>query len=365
MNSVIFSSCIVTEDKLWFVTQDPYFMNMDIYTQECEFVEVQNIENISFGQVFNSMLVNGREIFWVERDGKHLVRYSIEEKVCKFYDLPPVEYKNWLCFWGIALFQSKIYIFSRHTPVIIIFDIVDESYLVEDSFYLELKGQMPAGMVVDNDVVYFFGDDGESIVKFFLNDASYSIEKLPKRLINIISASMSGECVYFLCERGICVWNIVSNEFEKEYGFDNNDRAFSRIAISKEKIFLLPEREGEILVINRKTGEYKELNDRPDDFRFSIHQWANYEEYFENEEYIWYAIRSANYYLRIDKINSKAEWFKPLPPSDEEHWRYCLKIRKTFYSEGEIDLPLFLKYDFHQDDKPAGQNIGQQIWEKL
>ena len=111
--------------------------------------------------------------------------------------------------------------------------------------------------------------------------------------------------------------------------------------------------------------EFEDIDNYPDDFRYNELSWSRYHGSCENERYIWYANRSANYILRLDKKNDLAEWIKPEAPSLKEESEYYVKSGKTMFREQETDIRILFEDMGKQYDSAAKTTIGSDIWRKL
>lgn len=135
MNNILFYTCAVVGNKMWFVSMDSYFMNIDINTKRTAFIRPKDMGQAVIKLVTYRMLVNSDNLYWLEYDAQRLVKYSVIENTCKFYEMPPIDCKGDECFAGIALYNQKIYMFPRYTPCLIIFDIINEKFIVRDDLY--------------------------------------------------------------------------------------------------------------------------------------------------------------------------------------------------------------------------------------
>jgi len=139
MKGICFDSCILVENKLWFVTHNQLFMFYDIVDNQINLIEPSTDETFFFKNVLDSMLCFEGHIFWVEQDGKRLLQYCIKSNEIYTYVMPDVDYIDWTCFSGVYLIGAAIYFIPRYTQDLIIFDIVSKKFSVKGDFFSKFK----------------------------------------------------------------------------------------------------------------------------------------------------------------------------------------------------------------------------------
>ena len=58
--NVNFFNCILIDSKLWFVSVEGYFMNIDINTKEAKYVELERIKGWTRHSVIDNMFENSK-----------------------------------------------------------------------------------------------------------------------------------------------------------------------------------------------------------------------------------------------------------------------------------------------------------------
>ncbi len=382
MNNILFYTCAVVGNKMWFVSRDSYFMNIDINTKRTAFIRPKDMGQAVIKLVTYRMLVDSDNLYWLEYDAQRLVKYSVIENTCKFYEMPSVDCKGDECFAGIALYNQKIYMFPRYTPCLIIFDIINEKFIVRNDLYrilnkppLQKEKEFLFRSHQLDDTIFFLRRENidaciNTVIKYQLRNGNYEIFALSKEIENPVNLCYGENYLYILCaDTSLYRIDVYDNITEKIYVSENADESFLSIALTKRSLYLLPSKSENIKIIDLNTLHAKNFDKYPADFRYEVKNYSKYHGYYENERYIFYGNRSANYILRIDKERDLLEWLKPQLPTQEEELDYYLKTQNDIVcDESRLGMQMIfesVRQKREQEVNGINALVGTDIWKKI
>lgn len=382
MDDILFYTCTIAEGKIWFVSIYGDFMNMDIKTKKMSFVLPKNMGGAFMKAVTDKMLVNGDAIYWLEYDAQHLVRYSVAGNTCKFYEMPVIDCKGEECFAGIAMYNQKIYMFPRYTPYLVIFDTVNEKFIVQDDLYQTLNTELFQRETEFlfrsyqlGDALFFLRRKNKNayrntIIKYSLDSRNYETFVLSEEIENPVNICRGEDYLYILCaDTSLYRIDECHNKTERIYASENVGESFLGISLMKQSLYLLPSRSENIKIIDLDTLNVKNFDNYPIDFKYMAKCGSKYYGYNEDEKYIYYGNRSANYILKMDKELDLIEWIKPQLPTKEEAIAYYLKTRNEIVvDESRFGLQMIfgsIKRKQGREDNKICVWAGMNIWKKI
>lgn len=335
--STNFHSCVIYGEKMWFVSTQGILMKYDCVNCHTDIVVPENVHEICFGQIIDSMVIFEDKIYFIEQDGSMLYEYDIVSNMCNSYQAPQVKMINWACYAGLYLYGDKIYLFTKDTMDIYCFDIRNKNFELIKSKY---DKSVSCSMQKEH-IAYLVCD--KSIFCFNMKKRVFEEEYLfDNGEINSITSYQ--DYLYLLTkENQVISWNMKTGE--KTILSDKNKEKdkFGSIFSTKNKLYLLPSLGNEIKIIDKLTNKISK-GEEPEDLEYKEIGWAKYWNYFETEDYAYFANRVANYMLRINKKKEDMEWLKMLVPSgDETSYHKGRMYRNGFLLEENISLSDFLK----------------------
>jgi len=371
---VNFSNCILYNNKLWFVSTDGYFMNMDVETKKTIYIRLKNLNSWKKHPVTDNMFADRASIYWVDQFGKYIHEYDIDQNEYYEYQLPPVEMIEWQCYAGIYLYNEKLFLFPRIGLTRIEFDLQEKKYVVypwncsDEDFKVNKKEDIQLWCSVQsNNWLYLFERNRNKVIRMNFENLSYEYIDIPHELSNIQHIVFKNNVFYILSVTGnLYTWDGCSKQVEEVYDCNDKELSFARIAITEHKVFLLPDLSEKIWIIDLENHEIKVQDQYPADLEYNESGWSKYFGYTEDKQYIWFANRTANYVLRINKYTEIIEWIKVVPPKIEDEWKVHLETGRMIFTEEQNYLRLFISLENSKTEK--GQNkesLGECIWNTI
>lgn len=373
-NNVNFNSCILNENKLWFVSLEGYFMNIDVDTKKASYIKLKNLNSWKNHPVIDNMFVYETSIYWVDQFGKNIYEYDTKQNEYYCYQLPLVEMIEWQCFAGVYLYSGKLFLFPRGDLFRIEFDLEKKKYMTyqwerlcvdysishEDSLQLWCSIQY-------NNWVYLFEKSRNRAIRMNFENFKYEYIDIPYELSNIQHIVLSNNVFYILSTNGnLYTWDGSSEHVSKIYNCHDVDLSFSRIAVTENKVFLLPGLSKKILVVNLQNYGIMEHDEYPEDFEYQEREWSKYFGFAEDQQNIWFANRTANYILHISKCTESIEWIRIIPPEAQEKWNVYMETEKMILTENEKELALFIELECGKKKKEQNRKRwGEYIWNTI
>lgn len=349
-------------------------MNMDINTNQVSYAVIEGLEKIRLKGVIDNMMVDGSDIYWLEYDGQRLVKYSVVAQKCEFYDMPSVEMKSDECFAAVFMYNKKIYAFPRHTPYLIVFDITKKQFTKYDEVYKKNEIGFPKECEAffwrstqSGNMVFLLCRQENKVIEYCLDNGNIKVYLLPEKVKKPANIIYGVDSFYLSCaDSSIYILDKNFNNAEKIYMPKSEKESFLDMSLTKHNLFFLPSLSEEIIIIDLKSLNVSYLDNYPDDFKYNGIQWSKYYKSCQCEKYIWYANRSANYILRIDKERELAEWIKMKMPSlKEEANYYFLKAGDGILYENEKNVEILFENIERKSNRNSDICIGNNIWQVL
>ena len=345
MRKLNFNSCVYHDGLLWFVTQEGFFMKMDVVTLKTSYVPLE-----PFGKrlpcVIDRMMIIQEKIYWINQFGTEVVEYDMKHNDLKEYYMPKMEVQDWACVAAVATSENKILIYSRHAPGLITFDLLRKTFEVTNQLYEELSKTI---IIQDNDYWYTSTEKNKELYLFRKNDSyvgkiqmaegEQGILRFDCDILGVRQGVWKDDKLYTLCQTGtVYEWDENLRLKRIIYDCGNNKNDFSRIIVLDDKMFMLPICSKKILEINLNNLEINAYSDFPEDLLYENNDWCRYTGYDENLESVWFANRSGNYILKIDKIKQKIVWERFLLPDSEGEASFFSKQGIFTFTESDVDI---------------------------
>lgn len=218
--------------------------------------------------------------------------------------------------------------------------------------------------------MWLFQRSGELVVEYDLESDTWREFELSIRIRECVHVTVYAGYMYILSAEGkIYRWNRKDNIAEEIADCRSTSRmdfVFSRIAVTDKGIFLLPLYGEEIFYIDLKTKNVKKYDSYPEDFRYCELSWSKYYGYCEDDNQYYFAMRSANYILTINKRDGIEKWVKAKLSSYEEYKKVYFSYNRKLLCETEYSIEDILSYMKKEYvEKQCRKNIskGEKIWD--
>lgn len=354
---------------------------------ELEMKKIFFIKNIEGYQSFitQDIFSVGDDIVSLELNGKRVLRYNSAQKKCCYFDIN-CHKKDWDNYAAFAAWGNFVYIFPKYISRFTIFDIktgeIKESpilYTEEDCLNDNVNDEESAyfdcGCQV-GDEVWLFRKKDNALIEFDMKSGTWETYKLPIKIQNCIHICEYNEKLYILSSEGnVYIWGINTHclEWFGDYGSGENIYDFSRAVVTDKNIYLLPSLGEKVISIDLKTKKSEIYQNYPQDFQYCGDKaWSKYHGYCEDDSNYYFAMRSANYMLMINKSSGTVCWIKLELDTSENYidiYNYYNDDRKNIFQESYVSLEDLLsymsskdKFDFQDEDI---LHFGLQTWEEV
>jgi len=366
--NILFSTCALVDDKIYsFTNCENLPIIMELSSKKIIFLD--NLINYK-PFIVDGMICDRKDIFVFSLDGKRLMKFNVYERTCQYYDIDCHE-KDWGNYAAFARYGKYLYIFPKYKDMLVRVDV--ELGVVTQGKYVKLNQKekvfFSCGYQAGS-IVWLLHMQGDLIVAYNLEQDNWQKYKLPIKINDGVHIVEHNNMLYILSSEGnIYCWNILENSirnFADCSKWGNGINEFSKIVITDKIIYLLPAL-GENILIMSLDGKIDLYHSYPKNFQYyGPEGWYKYYGYCENEDYYFFAMRTATFILRIGKRDGKVQWITPKLPLYKEYIKVCMWYRGIL-QERETCLNKFficINSDFTSflNHKYAA---GNQIWEKL
>ena len=161
--------------------------------------------------------------------------------------------------------------FPRYTPCLIIFDIINEKFIVRDDLYrilnkppLQKEKEFLFRSHQLDDTIFFLRRENidaciNTVIKYQLRNGNYETFALSKEIENPVNVCYGENYLYILCaDTSLYRIDAYNNRIEKIYVSENADESFLGIALTKWSLYLLPSRSENIKRIDLNTLHAKD-----------------------------------------------------------------------------------------------------------
>lgn len=343
MNNIKMQSCVILENRIWFVTVDNRFMWMDLSTGETHYVMPKG--NRMFKNVIDPMFIFGRQIYWADQDGKRLLSYNLDSRICKAYELNYIKVKSYVAFSLITKWQDTIIFVPKYSDMILIFNTQEESFTEKCGIFKEYlvgdKGYVEHAFVIDKYIFIFFIENHIALRYSMDTGETCSIDRngLEKE---ILSSYWCGNrnVLYVLDSEGDVL--VVNRNFELIRNFSstgNRLEGYSCLFVVGTHLIILPSTAKEIISINLENQDRKVIN-IPTDMAYENKNWGKYIGYTESGNLILVPNRVSNYICCFNKNEWDICWIKPSAPGNKEEARYMTYAGIDVFEDDNLGLLL-------------------------
>lgn len=378
----LFPTCALVQGKLFSVTsfkRNPILG--DLHTGKITLL--RDLVNYDSTFAVDNMVCLGDNVFVLELNGKRLMKYNVIEKKCTYININ-CDKKGWGNFATIGCEGKSLYIFPIYTDGLIKVDLKTSKVKKEKALYSRMQDYKINRKAQEEftyfwrgcqfgNIVWLFPRKGNLVIAYDMETDTWQEYELSIAIENCEHVIEYTDKLYILSSKGkIYRWGMKDELVEEIADCSNSETdstTFSRIAVTNKRIFLFPALGKDIFFIDLNTGKINKYSDYPADFRYCGPEgWSKYYGYCEDEEYYYFAMRSTNYILTLNKREGKVEWLKPKLPSYEEYVSNYIKNNKSTLREAECDMESVVSYlkgysiEYQSKEKFW---IGSQIWEQM
>lgn len=331
----------------------------------------------------DSMLNTKDTIFALELNGKRLMKWSIKDKKCRYFNID-CDRADWGNYAAFSCYGKYLYIFPTYADGIVKIDLEEERVEKDKSLYQKIRAYQTSKNQREEDtyvwrgcqaknVVWLFQKQGRLAVAYDMITDTWKEYELSVEMKDCEHVVHYMDKLYLLSATGkVYCWDRVDESIEEIANCSSkniNNIEFARIAVTDKRIFVLPALGNEIYCIDANTRQVEKYNSYPKDFRYCAPEmWGKYYGYCEDDEHYYFAMRSMNYILVLDKRDGEEKWIKPKLPFYEGFCSKFMKYHKYMFTETEFGLESILTYlqknslDNQSKDWPV---VGKKVWEQL
>lgn len=376
----LFSTCTLVHGKLFSFTSFKCIPLIgDLHTGKV--ILLNDLENHDpvFGA--DDMLSFEDNIFILELSGKRLMKFNTKERNCNYINID-CNSKDWGNFAAFAQHGKSLYIFPIYTDGFLKIDIESGRMQKKKKLYSvinECKGDKKPREEVTyfwqgcqvGSKVWLFQRSSALVVAYDMESDTwkkYDISVNFKDCIHVMSYAGS---IYILSAEGkIYRWNM-TNESAKEVvdcrSYNTICPVYSRIAVTDKGLFLLPALGKDIFFIDLNTKQINKYVSYPENFQYCGPEiWSKYYGYCEDDDWYYFAMRSANYILTINKRSGIEKWIKMELPSYEEYKKAYFNYNKKILFEEEWSLEDIISYtkkNFLGTQCRKYVSEGEKVWD--
>lgn len=378
--NILFSTCVLIDNRIYAFTQCGYFpVKINLSNKDMSY-----IDGLEGYQPFiaDEMLSDGENIYVLELNGERLLKWNLLTKKCDYFIIKcgKMEWGNCAAF---VYYKENIFIFPKYRDSIIKIDVRTGELEKRKKLYTEIKSNVSddgkkefiyfnCGCSKKN-LIWLFREQNNQLVVYDLDKDNWKKYTLSLNVEHCVHIAEHSGNIYFLNSRGkIYCWDMKNDVMKLLADCVDNRKIydeFGRMAVTDKKIYLLPAQGENIICISTITGEKMIYQHYPKQFRYSIpNDWSKYYGYSEDEKYFYFAMRSANFILGIDKERGEIFWIKPNNLLQRDGWNICKKYYKNIVFEGICSVKKMLE-DLNRntsgDEQGRSTLKGRIIWEQM
>ena len=363
MKELVFYNCIINERNIHFFDDKGLPGIIDLDTNRMRYMP--GITNFRC-QPWDMSIFHQGKIYAVSVSGKDLMVYDLDKAKCEYFFLGCDE-NPWGNFISIFAKNQEVFIFPTSKRAIRVFNIEKKEIKIINNCEIE-NTDYSCSCNID-DEIWLVPRNGKQILVFNMVTKVFNSMESDLEIKNCVHAIHRKGKIYILNKfGGIYVWDIKGKKmdcFLAEQGQEKS--AYGRIIYAGKRFILLPSLADNIQIIDMDKKEKTIYRDYPKDFGYSTRKWSKYYGYCEDENYIYFAMRSANYILKIDKNTGNIDWVKPIL-SEKEKYQCIVSYSVMLISEQQLSLDELLKNVKKRQGYVGNDNIihsGEKIWRDI
>ena len=375
----LFSSCVLVKDAIFTFTQSGNLpVKIDLNSREMRYVD-----DLTGYRPFISedILTDGKYIYAFSLNGKNLLRWDLLNKCCSYFEIDCGK-REWGNYAAIAKYEEFIYIFPKYSEQLIKFNVETGALQRDKNLYMKIYTQFKGleeynyfecGCQFGN-LVWLFQEQKNMIIMYDMKSDTWKEYKLSLKVRHCVHMVLYLGNIYILDSCGkIYFWNIETHFIELLIDYSamsNSSTEFGRIAVTNNKIYMLPALGKDIVCMFLMTKEIEIYQNYPIQFQYlASDSWSKYQGYCEDSDYYYFAMRSANFILAINKRSGQEYWMKINPPL-LSNWfdAFSNYYKNVVYEEIDSIKELLNHINFYDSNllsNRSGNFSGNQIWRGL
>lgn len=383
----LFSSCTMVDNQLFFIehyTGLPTLMNLE--SGDISYCGMIHDYIHKVGDIVDHIDCCRQKVYILETSGENLVILDLEKSEC-FYKKLDCDYYPWGNYAAFEKYQSDYYIFPRYGDKIFVVNTNNDKIMELTADLCEI-GE-PRFCCRAGNKIWILSDGKKVIGAFDLVCQTIEIYELKEKVENPVDAVAIGENIYFLNQFGIIYkWDINKKQIEvfKTLKIKQDKKvSVSKMIHAGNSLIVFPAMDEDINIVDLSTKEIKIYQGYPSGFEYQAAEWgwtygwAQYFGYCEDASYYYFAMRSANYVLKVNKEDGEFSWIKPkLPMLEEtqklqnqflrEKTRIELLSGKKFFLDKELKITELITIDvgnIGNTGNEKGSLVGPKIYEEI
>lgn len=375
----LFSHCVFYQDRIIAFTNFKKIpIIQDLNTGDM--ILLNDLINYDAQFAADYMVNSGDDIFALELNGNRLMKCNITNKMCQYFEIN-CNKRNWGNYALLAYCDKKVYVFPRYGNEWLKVDTETGKVQRDKSLYLKLNGYkmnteqsrevayLGCGCQSEN-IAWLFPNQGNVVVAYDMRFDTWQEHLFSEELDNCVSVMPYGDKLYILSSKGIVYsWSIRNELIEVVVDCNSADgdcTRFGRFAVTDKRIYLLPALGEDIFYMDIATKQINKYESYPKGFRYcGPKDWSKYYGYCEDEKHYYFAMRSMNYFLIVNKRDGEIKWIKPKLPSSEEYERIYIKYGNGLYREIECGIKSLLVYPMGNIEDSNKHMVGEDIWKQM
>lgn len=361
--TITFRDCIYSQGCLWFFSSMHALpMKMNLLTGKIDAQPVYPKGNLRRKTIDLGVSL-GRSLYVLEMRGQYLIKYDTDTYESSCYEIDCLHSKDGnFAYMGVQ--DNNIYVFTRETGKLVVFDACKEE-IKNISYPGGREDRYICGCKM-GESFFIFPQDGRRVLEYVIGNGIWRVHKLKENLTRCVHATVSENKSFILLADGtVFQWDIKNEKLNKiDYdlqAYTGQDTA-GRICCAEDYIIMLPSLAQDIVRIDRNSYKADVYRDYPSDFVYdpARKHWAKYYGYCENGTEYYFACRTSEYILKIEKQSGKISWIK----SEVDKW----ELEKAFSGKDYIyEKEGYLEWLITRESRKSGDekmsDIGEKIWE--
>lgn len=371
----LFSACALLEEGLFSFTNFKGIpMILDIKTGDVKLLE--DLENYDPSFAVDCLLKCKNDIFALELNGRRMMKYNVIDKACTYFEINCGEH-GWGNYILFINYGRVIYIFPKYREELIKFNIETEKIQRSTNLYLKKKNDQLGTPEEDRmrfscgcqmgKIAWFFPLNGDLAVAYDMEFDKWQEYKLSAKLDSCISVAPYKSKLYILNSKGtVYSWDVKDKLLTNCVSIEGKIFEFSKVVVTDKRNFLLPSLGKDIIYIDLDTGQKNKYISYPEEFCYcGLDGWSKYYGYCEDEKHYYFAMRSMNYLLIVNKQDGEIKWIKPKLPNSEEYERVYIKYNNGLYRETECSIKNLFVYAMGNIEHSNRHMAGEDIWKQV
>lgn len=375
-----FSMCACLDNMMYLFTNSSNMcMRMNLDTYEMTYVKEIENANIFEGDLADGIEVVNDKIYQLGIQGDSVYEIDIDNQNCKRIKID-CHSASWGNYAAYAHFGQDIFVFPSNRKKIVRISTITRTVEYDSKLYDQIEqyyvknGYEPKNIIngckVD-ELMWLITEDGKIVVSYNLENREMILYELPIQVDNCQQIVHYNQKFYLLQGNGkIYVWDTekIWLLFDIESKYKKNDEYF-RMAITEKNIYVLPSLGENIMLYNMDSCKLKKIDNYPKDFFYCVPKgWSKFYGYCETIEWYYFAMRSTNYMLTINKVSGEVKWIKPIFPTIDEDVEAQKGNSVSLYCEEEWNLESYLQIVYFKEGKSgvySSNNNGEVIWKAV